>query len=178
MADIMGSGGSDQIANVVTNIVTQLAASNQNMSRLIQAIGGIGGTSSVESAVIAASAVALTTATAANITSFQLTAGAWDVSAIGYFAGAASTNITRLTLGISTSSASLGGNVSGNYAEAYYGSGGIVPTASFTPSVAIPPYRVTLTTTTTLYLVMAATFTVSTAAGFGRIYARPAGSGA
>lgn len=168
----------ETLGPVLGQIVQALAAGNQNMSALIQAVGGIGGTSSVSSTVLAGSAVALTTATAANITSFQLTGGAWDVSAIGYFAGAATTNITRLTLGISQSSASLASKASGDYAEAYYGSGGIVPTASFTPSVSIPPMRVTLTTTTTIYLVMTATFTVSTAAGFGRIYARPAGSGA
>lgn len=168
----------EQISPVIGQIVQALAAGNQNMSALIRAVGGIGGTSSVANTVVAGSAVALTTNTAANITTFQLTSGAWDISAIGYFAGAATTNITRLTLGISQASASLASKAAGDYAEAYYGSGGIVPTASFTPSVSIPPMRLTLTTTTTIYLVMTATFTVSTASGFGRMYARPAGSGA
>lgn len=168
----------ETLGPVLGQINQALAAGNQNMSALIRAVAAATGTSSVSNTVLAASAVALTTATAANITTFQLTAGAWDVSAIGYVAGAASTNFTRVTLGISQASASLAAKAAGDYAEAYYGSGGIVPTASFTPSVSIPPMRLTLTTTTTIYLVMTATFTVSTASGFGRMYARPAGSGA
>jgi hypothetical protein len=61
----------------------------------------------ISSTILAASAVALTTGTAANVTSISLTAGDWDVRGDISWTTAGTTNVTRLVASISQTSATL-----------------------------------------------------------------------
>jgi hypothetical protein len=123
----------------------------------------------LSSSVASGSAVALTSTTAANVTSLTLTEGEWDVSGVTGFLPAASTSITALNGGASETSAtvgSLGANFSFTQAAVVPGAVGQV--------FANPTYRVVVPkgSTTTVYLVARATFTVSTLGAYGTLQAR------
>lgn len=119
-----------------------------------------------------ASATSLTTATTKTITSVSLTAGDWDVFAVGYLRVSATTSVTEYDCSISSTNntGDFGvGNWVGNIGPAtVYGTsaalGDIV--------VTIPLVRKSLASTTTVYLVCAGTFTVSTMTSYGKITAR------
>ncbi len=129
----------------------------------------------VTATVIAGSAVALTTATSANVTSISLTAGDWDVWGVADFVPAATTSMTVLTCGLGTTSATLltqtgGGGVGTDPLSSWKGAP-TVP-ALFPISQILQPVRVSLSGTTTIYFVANATFTLSTMTVYGSIYAR------
>jgi hypothetical protein len=115
------------------------------------------------------SGTSLTTATAAQVTSINLTAGVWDISVIGQcnFTGAS----TQFIVGISTSSTSfVPNNGADNVAT------DATSTAINTSTLYVPAYRVITTASSTTYsLVEKATFTTGTATGFGRISATRVG---
>jgi hypothetical protein len=135
--------------------------------------GGVG--ELVTATVVAGSAVALTTATGANITSISLTAGDWDVSAAAQFTPAATTSVTVLSAGLGTTTAvqltQTGGGGVGTDPLSTWTQAASVPAAG-PISLDIPPVRVTLSGTTTIFFVAKATFTVSTLAAYGTIRAR------
>lgn len=126
-----------------------------------------------ESVIASGSAVSLTTATPANLTSISLTAGDWDVDAQFQFTGGTTTNVFNVIGSISTTSATLdltNGRVTG-----------VVPfnTATFNnlgagqPLTApVPPLRMSLSGTTTIYAVASSVFTTSTCTVFGILRAR------
>ncbi len=117
---------------------------------------------------IASGSVSLTTNVAANITSISLTAGDWDVTGSVNFLPAATTSVTRLLGSISSISATL--DLTNDAHTTLYMnatvSGGVASTLT------LPTKRVSLSGTTTIYLVSFATFTVSTITGGGVITAR------
>ena len=120
----------------------------------------------IRATVASGSAVSLTTATPANITSISLTAGIWNVSGIISFTGTPTVTGAQLA-SINTTSATIG--TQGDNAI----SAGWV-TASFVLgdcSLSIPSFRISLGSTTTVYLVAQGTFSASTLAGYGRISA-------
>ena len=123
----------------------------------------------IQSNVASGSAVALTSTTAANVTSITLTPGDWDVSGTVAFLPAASTSITALAGGSNETSATIGGHHN-SFVRAM---AAVVPGAVGQVSP-IPLHRVTVPfgTTTVLYLVARATFTVSTLGAYGIIQAR------
>lgn len=100
-----------------------------------------------------ASSVSLTTAVTANITSMSLTAGDWDISA-GIFVPGSTANLINVTGGVSTTSATFGGV--GTYFQ-YAGTA----VSAFGDST--PIYRVSIASTTTVYCVVAGTFSTGTA---------------
>jgi hypothetical protein len=123
----------------------------------------------VTSTVVQGSAVALTTNTPANITSISLTAGDWDVSGNAIFTNGGTTNFTVWAGSFSATSATLDatpGRLTGNIIAA-----GNVPGASQL-NLAMPTARFSLASTTTIFFVSQATFTVSTAGAYGIIRAR------
>lgn len=120
----------------------------------------------VTAAVAAGSAVALTTNVTANITSISLTAGDWDVTGIVQYTPAATTSITQLTQGASSTSATLGAQ--GSFSK-FVTAANILTAVD--PAWNLPTVRFSLTVTTTVYLVANATFTASTLAGYGTIRA-------
>lgn len=112
-------------------------------------------------------AISLSSGTPANVTSINLTAGDWDVSGAVDFQPGTTTSIASYFGGSSTTTATLGGqdtafrinqaaSVPGNAASTY----------------PIPVVRLSLASTTTVYLVAQATFTVSTLTAYGTIRAR------
>lgn len=108
--------------------------------------------------------VTLTTGTPANVTSISLTAGDWDVSGIVSFHGTITGTVFIST--ISTTSATIG--TSGDNRVDVP----TAPTAAADSTVSIPSYRISLSGTTTVYLVAQAGFTVGTLTVGGRISAR------
>lgn len=124
----------------------------------------------VSSNVPFGSAVALTSTVKADITSISLTAGDWDVSATVGILPAGSTTTSAITSAISTTSVTFpaspgaGGYMSAGFASAA-GVGNVLP---------IGTTRLSLASTTTVYLVAQSTFAVSTSAAYGFIGARRA----
>ena len=124
----------------------------------------------IESRVVQGSAVALTTTINANVTSISLTAGDWDVSGLIAFDGDATTLVQNLIGGASTTSATLSGTL--DYATLAFNSTGLALYTSQDPRIALPVLRFSLSSTTTVYLVAASRFTVSTHTAYGQISAR------
>lgn len=126
----------------------------------------------VSSTIQQASAVSLTTSTAANITSISLTAGDWDVWGQFAFLNGATTNVIFYDGTINTTSATFANFTDPMFVTQFsFGSGGIVPGAQ---AYTIPPLmvRYSLASTTTIYLIGYAAFTVSTCKAYGSIQAR------
>ncbi len=146
------------IANPDGSLSIGGTASNNNA-----AAGYVGET--VQSLVAVGSAVSLTTATATNVTSISLTAGDWDVSGNCNFTNG-STTLTASVCGISSTSATLPTDGS----EAY--SGLQTTTTSTINSITMPRKRISIASTTTVYLVGKTTFSAGTSAEFGGITAR------
>lgn len=125
----------------------------------------------VSSNIASGSAIGLTSAATANITSISLTAGDWDVIGHVYYTGGATTNVQRARQSISTTSATMN-QTNGNFTQ-------IAPQATIFAAgdiTAVPPcaQRISLNATTTIYLVAQAIFTVSTCSAYGFIQARRA----
>lgn len=119
----------------------------------------------VTNKVASGSAVSLTTATGANITSISLTAGDWNVSGNVNFSASTAT-VTGTSAGISATSATVPTDGS----EVF--SGVQVTLLSENDSVTLPPKQINVTTTTTVFLVGKCTFSAGSVSAFGSILAR------
>lgn len=143
----------------------QMEGTNTNDSATAGQVGEV-----IESEVLSGSAVSATTAVTFNVTSISLTAGDWDVWAtVANFSNAA-TVTTALVAGITTTSATL--PVSPNKG-AFVNFQQTFPTGS-NNTISVGKMRLSLSTTTTVYLVMRLVFSVNTNAGYGYIGARRA----
>lgn len=122
----------------------------------------------ISSTIASGSAVSLTTATATNVTSISLTAGDWDVSGAG-FTNPSLGNATAVLVGISLTSATL---PSFNAGDTNYHA--MVTTATDISTTVLPvgPWRVSVGSTTTVYLVGSVTFGSGTASMHGTLRAR------
>jgi len=122
----------------------------------------------IESQILVGSAVALTTATPANITSISLTAGDWDVWGNVWFNPAGTTVVTIIQGAINTVSASLptapGMGARERLALSF--------TTGQAQSMFVGQISISLAATTTIYLVAQSTFSTSTLDGYGYIGAR------
>ena len=131
------------------------------------------------STVAIGGSVSLVTATGKSITSIILTAGDWDVSGGVDLTTGATTNWTQIFAEPSpTDNVIAIGQAGGSGIDpeaivqlAAANSAGNVPGA-ITFNVPLPVARVSLASTTTIFLVVQATFTVSTMTAFGTIRAR------
>lgn len=112
--------------------------------------------------------VSITTATNTNITSISVTAGVWDISGIITYSASAITG-TNFTASLSTTSATLGTNGDNEVGTPY------APTAAGEVSLTIPSWRQVFTTTTTVYLVARAAYTVGSLTAYGRVSATRVG---
>ncbi len=114
------------------------------------------------------SSISLSTGTTANVTSISLTSGDWDVTGAVDYTFGATTSVTDLIGGVSTTSATLGAqDTFTNHPLA-----ASVPTAAFDAAYPLPVVRISLASTTTVYLVAQGTFTISTLKAYGTIRAR------
>ena len=123
----------------------------------------------VESVVASASAVSLTTATAANVTSISLTAGDWDVYPIVNFTNGATTVLSLLVGWVSTTSATIPSSDLATRSD--LDGGNMVPHRT-KRTITPPSIRISLSATTTVYLEAYGEFSVSTLTAFGAIRAR------
>ncbi len=119
----------------------------------------------VSSLIAVGSAVSLTTATPANVTSISLTAGDWDVEGNINFTETTAT-VTARSGGVTSTTATIPTDGS----EVYNGSQTVVITSI--NSITSSRKRFSLSGTTTVYLVTSATFSAGTVAAFGSITAR------
>lgn len=114
------------------------------------------------------SATSLVTATAKNVISKAFTAGDWDIWGATYFTIAASTVVTQLVTSLSQTTGTLDTTI-GQFTNDNFPSGN-TPTSEVSRS--IQPVRFNFSTTTTVYLVARASFTVSTISAYGGIFGR------
>jgi hypothetical protein len=168
--------GDAPAGGVATN-VWSLNAGTSKFRGLITPVGGILGVTDasnatagndgefVSSLIASGSAVSLTTATAANITSISLTAGDWDVEGNIDFSASTAT-VTGTSGGISTTTATVPTDGS----EVY--SGVQVTLLSENDAVTLPRKRISISGTTTVYLVGKSTFSAGSVSAFGSITAR------
>lgn len=126
----------------------------------------------VSSNVASGSAVGLTTATPANVTSIILTAGDWEVEFHAAFTGGGTTVVNYVVASISTSSATLD-NTLGRMKSMPFPATAVfnnVPGGLF--GFGKIKVRLSLSGTTTVYAVAQASFTTSTCSAYGLLAAR------
>jgi len=118
----------------------------------------------VQSVVTSGSAVSLTTATTANVTSVSLTAGDWRVEGVVDFVMTTAT-VTDFKHGISTTTSTLGGQ------DSYLQKPSAFAGSSATYADITPAIRVSLGSTTTVYLVAQSTFSGGSVDAYGTMKA-------
>lgn len=121
----------------------------------------------VTSAIAVGSAVSLATATSKTVTSISLTAGDWDVTGVVDFHPGALTTGSYFQGGVSITNNTLGG-------QDQYASAPMALAAGLGVDVGLvsPVSRISLSTTTTIYLTCQAGFSTSTMTAYGTIRAR------
>lgn len=120
----------------------------------------------ISSSIGSGSPVPLSNGANANITAISLTAGDWDVSGSIGIIPAGTTSTTGIVGGSSDVSAVFSGENITIFRTPP------VVVGAFTTILPIPVMRWNLSSTTLIYLVIQADFTVSTCGGFGHISAR------
>lgn len=154
-SNLMVLDGNGNATFGTTNSIVGTATNNDAVA------GNIG--EYVSGTVALGSAVTLTTATTANVTSISLTAGDWDVTGVVDF-DLSGTTVSDFLMGTSTTSATLGSQ--DTYLEQ------ALPFTSVTYSNNVPTVRYSLSSTTTVYLVTSLSFTGGAAKAYGTIRAR------
>jgi hypothetical protein len=109
----------------------------------------------------------MTTGTAVGVTSISLTAGDWDVSGVFATIPAATTTTSYVGAGISTVANTLPAANTGARSIL-----SVTSAASVGNELATPTFRISLASTTTVYLIGYAQFATSTMTGNGFIRAR------
>jgi len=162
---IQYSGLSFTSSSTTINTTTQtIAGTLQGSKNTAPTAGFIG--EQIRSTVVVGSPINLLNNTVTNITSISLTPGVWDVSAVGE--GAFTGVSGFLFLSVNSVSATLG--TRGDNSMGF----GLVATAP-TISMSLASYRVTVSTTTTYFMIMDANFTTGACTGYGRISATRVG---
>ncbi len=124
----------------------------------------------ISSSILLGSAVSLTTATPANVTSISLTAGDWQVCGSVAFSFAATTTSSLQQMGVSSTSATFGTNAAEN--NGVIDVTAVPGTGATTIVLNNSPMRFSLSGTTTIYLVAQANFATSTCDAYGFISGR------
>lgn len=176
-------GGFSDLITVLKNLVVSANTINQTLAAVFPewTAGQIPGTTTngnatagnigeyISSSIASGSAVVLTSATPANVTSISLTGGDWDVWGTVGFVAAGSTTATIFEGGINSISATL---PTPPGAGAYTQVGLSVGAGVTEPVFSVGSTRISLASTTTIYLVAQSTFAASTMSAFGFIGAR------
>ncbi len=183
-ADV-GLGNVDNTSDVTKNAAVAMLTNKTLVAPIITGASGvpIPGTNTnnnaaagyvgeyIESIVTSGSPFALTSTTAANMTSISLTAGDWDVMATLHYIGDAATNVAFAQASVNTSSATLNvNNQTDFYTNSTYFStfnGGGFGLASGTQ-------RISLSTTANVYAVARSVFTAGNLNVYGTLRARRA----
>lgn len=159
---IDASGNVTTNGTLTTNGVTKIYGTQTNDNATANYVGYI------VSGQIAAGSVTLSTGVTSNVISISLPAGDWDVRGQVDYRAAATTSITILKQGISTTSATFGGQ--DTFTQSVMAA--VVPTASNDIGLPVRTQRISLATATTIYLVCNATFSISILGAYGTIEAR------
>jgi hypothetical protein len=125
----------------------------------------------IESVITSGSAVSLVSGTPKTITSISLTAGDWEVDTVAQFFPANTTQFTQLAVSLSLVT-NTNDVTPGRFFQVPQNS--ITSTGASSYSCALPNYRFSLSSTTSIFMVSTSTFSVSTMTGFGIIRARRA----
>lgn len=123
----------------------------------------------LSSSVSSGSPVAMTSGAAVNITSLSLTAGDWDVYGVVGAKGAGTTTINYWVGSISTTTGTID-NANDRRVATCLETTAFSFTALYTQQIG--PARISLSGTTTIYLVTEAGFGVSTCSAYGILHAR------
>ncbi|BAO88900.1 hypothetical protein [Caballeronia cordobensis] len=118
----------------------------------------------VSSDVPIGSAVSLTTSTAANITSVNLTAGDWLCSGTAGFLQTSTTTLTTISAGMNTVSATLPLTQQGGYTSLNLN---FLSGNAYANVLTVGQWRYNVSTSTTVFLVAKALFTASTETAYG-----------
>jgi hypothetical protein len=126
----------------------------------------------MESVVLNGSAIPLTTNTAADVTTLSLTAGDWDCAGTVTFAGNTTTTTTDLIAWVSTVSATLpaDGINHGSYSREFGATGLSITQVVF--NLPITALRVSVATTTSVFLSARSTFTTAPETASGALRCR------
>lgn len=124
----------------------------------------------VEASVVGGSAVALTGGTPKTVTSISLTAGDWDVDGTVWYTGAASTTVTLMASAINTTTNAL--PTAGKTDSDRFVFANTTPFATQDIAQHVGTTRISISTTTTVYMVGDVNFGVSTCSAYGHIRAR------
>jgi len=119
--------------------------------------------------ILTGSGVALTSGVIANVATITLSAGDWDIEAHPCFSGGATTQVGGLRASISPTSATENA-VSSFFCGGSYGS--ITAFSTFDVGLSIARTRISLSGSQQYWLVVNATFSVSTCKAYGKIRAR------
>jgi hypothetical protein len=152
----------DASGNVTTNGVTKIYGTQTNDNATANYVGY------VVKGQNTAGNVYLSTGGTSMVTSISLPAGDWDVRGQVNYNAAATTSITILKQGISTASATFGGQ--DTFTQSVMAA--VVPTASNDIGLPVRTQRISLASTTPIYLVCNATFSLSSLSAYGTIEAR------
>jgi hypothetical protein len=123
----------------------------------------------VSSSLSSVSAITLSTSTAANVTSISLTAGDWDVYGVVDFSLTGTTSAfgtNGYIGGVNSSSATIGAT------DTYFNFAVDLTTKTGAFAFNVPTQRISVSTTTTIYLIAQATFSAGTTKAYGTIRAR------
>lgn len=173
------TGGAATFASITTTGNAAVAGNLTVSGGLLNPVGGILGTTTndnavtgtvgeyISSTVLVGSAVALTTDTPANVTSIALTAGDWDVWANVWTSTGSGTVLTQFVVAVSDVSATFP-TAPGDGAYTSWSGSLTTTNIGFTAGMA----RRSLALTTTVYLVVQASFSVDAEAAYGFIGAR------
>lgn len=153
------------VVNIITGAITP-SSTGGIIGTILANNANAGSVGEYVTAVATTPGTTLTTATVANVTSISLTAGDWDVTGVVDFLPGATTSITVLNGGISTTTAALGAQ------DTYCQNASAAQVPANNISFDTPTVRISIASTTTVYLVARGTFTVSTLSAFGTIRAR------
>lgn len=128
----------------------------------------------IEAVRVVGSALALSTATPANLTAspLSLTAGDWDVDVVCTFGGGATTTVTYVGCGLSLTTATIDQTNGRWIAVPFFNQAVYNGTATATTGIAIPPLRFSFSGTTSVFAVVQSAFAVSTSNTYGILRAR------
>ena len=176
--------GGEMLANGIYQLLFDLNSGNkwQLLNPFVMQASSIYGTATnnnaaagyigefVTSDIPSGSAVSLVSTTSKTITSISLTAGDWDVFGSVWFTGGATSTVSLLKGGVNTSTNTLPANEL--QCVPFIAQTAVTAFNVNDVGSAIPTTRLSLASTTTVYLVGQATFGVSTCAGYGLLSAR------
>lgn len=170
-----GTIGADNTAFRANDAQIRIDGTRGTATKSLAGIGTVLVPGEIKSAVLAVGSVtSLTTGTAKTITSVSLEPGVWKITGVVAYRPDTTTSVTRFITAISATNNALPSTLGVDETQTNMMSAAFVP-GIINITQATGEAIVTLTATTTYYLIGHATFTVSTLTAFGKIQAERIG---